>query len=59
MTDKSEQFYVQVVDKNFQANIEIDLGIKDDKSANQNEFLQNSDEEEYNNKPATSLNKSS
>ena len=59
MTDKSEQFYVQVVDKNFQANIETDLGIKDDKSANQNEFLQNSDEEEYNNKPATPLNKSS
>lgn len=50
---------MEVVDKNFQANIEADLGIKIDNRPQANEFLDNSDDEEYNNKPATPFNKNS
>ncbi len=49
---------MEVVDKNFQANIETDLGINFDNRPGQNEFLDNSDEDEYNNKPATPFQKS-
>ena len=34
MADKTEDFYVEVVDKNYQTNIEDDLGLKPEDNKN-------------------------